>query len=72
MNQLKNELIRNQLQHEIQIQVLQKKMNLLTKQCSEYRAKLAELKRKGQEDAKEKKSLANRIKKIEQNVNLHS
>lgn len=60
--QLKVELIRIRAQHDVERQGMQKKLNSLTKQCNEYKAKVAELKKKNQEIERAKNSLAEKLK----------
>lgn len=64
--------MRARLQFDVDRRALEDKVASLTKQCNEYRAKLAETKKRSQVDTKEIKSLHGRIEKIEKNVNLHS
>lgn len=62
IEQLKMESIQMRLQHDVEMKRLQKKLDLSTKQCNEYKAKFVELKKKYQKIEKEKKSLAESMK----------
>lgn len=70
IKQLENELLQAKLKHDVEKQAMQRQINFLTKQYQETRAKLAELKKRNAQEAKEKKSLNDELSRIKNQVNL--